>query len=152
MLGGRRGEDRPDLADQRALGPQAAGLIDEVLHLRGVAVKRVPELVPEEVARNAHFKLDQAAPIATVDEVDGEDRRFLAAMLGGRRGEDRPDLADQRALGPQEEVARNAHFKLDQAAPIATVDELPGYDAIVIGTPTRFGPSATACAICSIWP
>ncbi|BAQ44954.1 MULTISPECIES: NAD(P)H:quinone oxidoreductase [Methylobacterium] len=41
-----------------------------------------------------------------------------------------------------EEVARNAHFKLDQAAPIATVDELPGYDAIVIGTPTRFGNMA----------
>ncbi|KMO15219.1 NAD(P)H:quinone oxidoreductase [Methylobacterium indicum] len=41
-----------------------------------------------------------------------------------------------------EEVARNAHYKLDQAAPIATVDELPGYDAIIIGTPTRFGNMA----------
>jgi len=38
-----------------------------------------------------------------------------------------------------EEVARKSHFKLDQAAPIATVDELPDYDAIVIGVPTRFG-------------
>ncbi len=38
-----------------------------------------------------------------------------------------------------EEVARKSHFKLDQAAPIATVDELPEYDAIVIGVPTRFG-------------
>ena len=38
-----------------------------------------------------------------------------------------------------EEVARNSHFKLDQAAPIATVDELPNYDAIIIGVPTRFG-------------
>jgi len=38
-----------------------------------------------------------------------------------------------------EEVARASHFKLDQAAPIATVDELPDYDAIVIGIPTRFG-------------
>ncbi len=34
-----------------------------------VAVKRVPELVPEEVARNSHFKLDQPAPIATPDEL-----------------------------------------------------------------------------------
>ncbi|BCM85805.1 NAD(P)H:quinone oxidoreductase [Methylobacterium indicum] len=41
-----------------------------------------------------------------------------------------------------EDVARNAHYKLDQAAPIATVDELPGYDAIIIGTPTRFGNMA----------
>ncbi|MCS0580090.1 NAD(P)H:quinone oxidoreductase [Massilia pinisoli] len=38
-----------------------------------------------------------------------------------------------------EEVARNGHFKLDQPAPIATVNELPDYDAIVIGAPTRYG-------------
>jgi NAD(P)H dehydrogenase (quinone) len=38
-----------------------------------------------------------------------------------------------------DEVARASHFKLDQAAPIATVDELPDYDAIIIGVPTRFG-------------
>src|SRR5689334_8552321 len=40
------------------------------------------------------------------------------------------------------EVARKAGAKLDQAAPIATVDELPGYDAIIFGTPTRFGNMA----------
>jgi len=38
-----------------------------------------------------------------------------------------------------EEVARKAGAKVDQEALIATVDELPGYDAIVFGTPTRFG-------------
>jgi len=38
-----------------------------------------------------------------------------------------------------EAVAKNGHFKLDQAAPVATVDELPGYDAIIIGAPTRYG-------------
>ncbi len=38
-----------------------------------------------------------------------------------------------------DEVAKQMHFKLDQAAPIATVDELPSYDAIIIGVPTRFG-------------
>jgi NAD(P)H dehydrogenase (quinone) len=37
------------------------------------------------------------------------------------------------------EVARKAGAKVDQAAPIATVDELPNYDAIIFGTPTRFG-------------
>jgi len=41
-----------------------------------------------------------------------------------------------------EEVARKSGFKLDQAAPVATVEELPDYDAIVIGTPTRFGNMA----------
>src|SRR5690242_21951880 len=38
-----------------------------------------------------------------------------------------------------EEVARKAGAKLDQPAPIAKVDDLPGYDAIIFGTPTRFG-------------
>ncbi|WP_367159285.1 NAD(P)H:quinone oxidoreductase [Kozakia baliensis] len=38
-----------------------------------------------------------------------------------------------------EEVARANHFKLDQAAPIATPAELIDYDAIIVGTPTRFG-------------
>jgi multimeric flavodoxin WrbA len=32
--------------------------------------------------------------------------------------------------------------KLDQAASLATVDELPNYDAILFGTPTRFGNMA----------
>lgn len=41
-----------------------------------------------------------------------------------------------------EDVAKASHFKLDQAAPIATPDELVDYDAIIIGTPTRFGNMA----------
>lgn len=38
-----------------------------------------------------------------------------------------------------EEIARSAHFKLDQAASAAQVADLEGYDAIIIGCPTRFG-------------
>jgi NAD(P)H dehydrogenase (quinone) len=38
-----------------------------------------------------------------------------------------------------EDVARQHHFKLDQPAPIATVAELPDYDAIIFGTGTRYG-------------
>ena len=34
-----------------------------------VDVKRVPETAPEDVAKSAHFKLDQPAPVATVDEL-----------------------------------------------------------------------------------
>lgn len=41
-----------------------------------------------------------------------------------------------------EEVARNSGMKLEQAAPIAMVAELPQYDAIIFGTPTRFGNMA----------
>jgi NAD(P)H dehydrogenase (quinone) len=40
------------------------------------------------------------------------------------------------------DAAEAAHIKLDQAAPIATVDELADYDAIIFGTPTRFGNMA----------
>jgi NAD(P)H dehydrogenase (quinone) len=38
-----------------------------------------------------------------------------------------------------DDVARSAHFKLDQAAPIATIADLEHYDAIIVGTGTRFG-------------
>jgi NAD(P)H dehydrogenase (quinone) len=40
------------------------------------------------------------------------------------------------------DIARSSGFRVDQDAPIATVDELPGYDAIIFGTPTRFGNMA----------
>ena len=45
-----------------------------------------------------------------------------------------------------EAVAKAAHFKLDQAAPVARVDDLKDYDAIILGAPTRFGrlPSQVA--------
>jgi len=38
-----------------------------------------------------------------------------------------------------EEIARASHFKLDQAAPVARIDELADYDAIIVGGGTRFG-------------
>ena len=50
------------LAQTVAEGAQSAGGVD-------VAIKRVPDLVPEDVARKAGAKLDQPAPIATVDEL-----------------------------------------------------------------------------------
>jgi len=44
------------------------------------------------------------------------------------------------------EVARKAGVKLDQAAAIATPTELADYDAILIGTPTRYGRMASQMA------
>jgi len=38
-----------------------------------------------------------------------------------------------------EEVAKSSHFKLEQGAPVAQPDELAEYDAIIVGTPTRYG-------------
>jgi len=47
------------------------------------------------------------------------------------------------------EVAQAAHFKIDQKAEIATVDELKNYDAIIVGTGTRFGRISSQMA--SFW-
>lgn len=41
-----------------------------------------------------------------------------------------------------DEVRAKANFRDDPSVPVATVDELPGYDAIIFGTPTRFGNMA----------
>jgi NAD(P)H dehydrogenase (quinone) len=45
-----------------------------------------------------------------------------------------------------EAVAKASHFKTEQAAPVATVAELADYDAIIIGTPTRYGRMASQMA------
>ncbi|GAA0869876.1 NAD(P)H:quinone oxidoreductase [Brevundimonas basaltis] len=42
-----------------------------------------------------------------------------------------------------EELARRSGYKLDQAAPVAEVDELAGYDAIIVGAGTRYGTAAS---------
>lgn len=44
------------------------------------------------------------------------------------------------------ETAKNAHFKLDQAAPVAKVADLTDYDAVIVGTPTRFGRMSSQMA------
>ena len=49
------------MADAVAEGVRQAGA--------DAVIKRVPELVPEDVARKSHFKLDQKAPVATVAEL-----------------------------------------------------------------------------------
>jgi NAD(P)H dehydrogenase (quinone) len=44
------------------------------------------------------------------------------------------------------EIAKAAHYKLDQAAPVATIEDLANYDAIVVGVGTRFGRMASQMA------
>jgi NAD(P)H dehydrogenase (quinone) len=45
-----------------------------------------------------------------------------------------------------EAVTRAAHYKLDQPAPIARIEALADYDAIIVGTGTRFGRIASQMA------
>src|SRR4029077_3054716 len=45
-----------------------------------------------------------------------------------------------------EEIARKSYYKLDQAAPIAKIEDLANYDAIIVGVGTRFGRMASQMA------
>lgn len=62
------------------------------------------------------------------------------AIADGARGVDGTEVTIKRVpeLMP-EEAAKNAGVKLDQEAPLATPEELGDYDAIIFGSPTRFG-------------
>lgn len=65
-----------------------------------------------------------------------------AVAEGAREAGAQVDIKRVRELVPPE-VAKASHYKLDQAAPIATIEDLANYDAIVIGTGTRFGRMAS---------
>ncbi|HEX8568444.1 MAG TPA: NAD(P)H:quinone oxidoreductase [Caulobacteraceae bacterium] len=65
-----------------------------------------------------------------------------AVAEGVREGGGEPDVKRVPELVP-DEIARASGYKLDQPAPIATVDELANYDAIVVGAGTRYGRMAS---------
>lgn len=62
----------------------------------------------------------------------------IAVAEGARQAGAQVDIKRVPELVP-EEFARQSHFKMDQAAPIAKIDDLPNYDAVIIGAGTRFG-------------
>src|SRR6201995_3763525 len=61
-----------------------------------------------------------------------------AVAEGAREAGAQVDIKRVPELVP-DEIARKAHFKVDQAAPVATVNDLANYDAIIVGAGTRFG-------------
>lgn len=73
----------------------------------------------------------------------GHVEQLAKAVVAGAASVANTDVALKRVpeLVP-EAAARQAGMHLDQPAPLATVDELPTYDAILFGTPTRFGNMA----------
>lgn len=73
----------------------------------------------------------------------GHVERMAQAIADGARSVGGVEAVIKRVpeLMP-EDLARKAGVKLDQKAPIASVEELATYDAIVFGTPTRFGNMA----------
>ncbi len=61
-----------------------------------------------------------------------------AVALGARETGATVDIKRVPELVPLE-IAKASGYKLDQPAPIAKVEDLANYDAIIIGTGTRFG-------------
>ena len=73
----------------------------------------------------------------------GHVETMASAIAEGARSVKGVDVTVKRVpetLPP--EVAKRNGAKLDQAAPVATPSELGDYDAILFGTPTRFGNMA----------
>lgn len=65
-----------------------------------------------------------------------------AVAEGVRQAGASADIRRVPELAP-EAVVRKAGYKTDQRAPIAAVADLVDYDAIIIGTPTRYGVMAS---------
>lgn len=73
----------------------------------------------------------------------GHIERMAEAVAEGARSVSGVEVTIKRVPETMPEaVARNAGAKLDQAAPVAEPKELADYDAILFGTPTRFGNMA----------
>jgi NAD(P)H dehydrogenase (quinone) len=68
-----------------------------------------------------------------------------AVAEGAREAGATVDIKRVPELVPAE-IAKASHYKLDQAAPVAKVEDLANYDAIVVGTGTRFGRIASQMA------
>lgn len=69
----------------------------------------------------------------------------IAVAEGARATGTEVDIKRVPELVP-EEVARASHYKLDQAALIAKPADLVEYDAIIVGTGTRYGRMSSQMA------
>jgi NAD(P)H dehydrogenase (quinone) len=61
-----------------------------------------------------------------------------AVAEGAREAGAQVDIKRVPELVP-DDIARKSHYKMDQVAPIAKIDDLANYDAVIVGTGTRFG-------------
>ncbi|MDI6623426.1 MAG: NAD(P)H:quinone oxidoreductase [Brevundimonas sp.] len=74
----------------------------------------------------------------------GHVEAMAEAVAAGARSVDGAEVDIKRVeeLVPEDQ-ARKSGYKLDQAAPIARVADLNGYDAIIVGAGTRYGTAAS---------
>ena len=68
-----------------------------------------------------------------------------AVAEGAREAGATVDIKRVPELVP-EEIAKQSYYKMDQKAPVATIDELANYDAVIVGTGTRFGRMSSQMA------
>src|SRR6266850_1733342 len=68
-----------------------------------------------------------------------------AVAEGARQAGAQVDIKRVPELVPPD-VAKASHYKLDQAAPVAKIEDLANYDAIIVGTGTRFGRMSSQMA------
>jgi NAD(P)H dehydrogenase (quinone) len=73
------------------------------------------------------------------------EKMAVAVAEGARSGGASVDIKRVPELVPPE-VAKASHFKLDQAAPVAAIEDLARYDAVIVGTGTRFGRMSSQMA------
>ncbi len=69
----------------------------------------------------------------------GHTAALAEAVAEGARGEGAQATVRRVPETAPDAVVESAGFRHDQSHAVATVDELPSYDAIVVGTPTRYG-------------
>ena len=69
----------------------------------------------------------------------GHTARMAEAVAEGARGEGAEVTIKRVPETAPAELVKSAGFSHDESHGVATVDELADYDAIVVGTPTRYG-------------
>jgi NAD(P)H dehydrogenase (quinone) len=89
----------------------------------------IPQIGSETMAKVLVLYYSSYGHIETMAQAVAEGARAAGATVDIKRV---PETVPQ-------EIAVKSHYKLDQAAPIATIADLENYDAIVVGTGTRFG-------------
>jgi NAD(P)H dehydrogenase (quinone) len=92
-----------------------------------------------------HFRKDKIMSkiLVLYYSMYGHVEKLAAAVAEGARSVDGIEITVKRVpetMPP--DVAKQYGAKLDQAAPVASPKELGDYDAILFGTPTRFGNMA----------
>ncbi|MBB4102595.1 NAD(P)H dehydrogenase (quinone) [Rhizobium borbori] len=107
--------------------------------IRRIAAKLQTQQVPEQEKETKKM----AKVLVLYYSSYGHIEQMAYAVAEGAKAEGAEVVVKRVPETVPEDVAKGAHFKLDQAAPVATVAELEEYDAIIVGAGTRFGTVAS---------